>query len=66
MEWEGSRPDLGLVYSEELAVAAGVFTVNECKAAPVVYSQKILPSAQIKAIITNSGQANAATGAEGT
>ncbi|MBN8536792.1 MAG: bifunctional glutamate N-acetyltransferase/amino-acid acetyltransferase ArgJ [Deltaproteobacteria bacterium] len=59
------RPDLGLVYSEELAVAAGVFTVNECKAAPVVYSQKILPSAQIKAIITNSGQANAATGAEG-
>lgn len=59
------RPDLGLVYSEELAVAAGVFTVNECKAAPVVYSQKILPSANIKAIITNSGQANAATGAEG-
>lgn len=59
------RPDLGLVYSENLSVAAGVFTKNECKAAPVLYCQKLLPSATIKAIITNSGQANAATGPEG-
>ena len=59
------RHDLGLVYSENLAVAAGVFTLNECKAAPVLYCQKILPSANVKAIITNSGQANAATGQEG-
>ena len=59
------RPDLGLIYSENLCVAAGVFTKNECKAAPVLYCQKLLPSDQIKAIITNSGQANAATGPEG-
>lgn len=59
------RPDLGVIISEPAAVAVGVFTTNECKAAPVTYSQALLPSPHIKAIITNSGQANAATGAEG-
>src|SRR5437763_1547769 len=59
------RPDLGLIYTEKDCVAAGVFTLNECKAAPVLYSQKLLPSNNIRAIITNSGQANAATGATG-
>jgi glutamate N-acetyltransferase/amino-acid N-acetyltransferase len=56
------RPDLGIIISEKDAVAAGVFTVNECKAAPVTYSQGILPSDFVRAIVTNSGQANAATG----
>lgn len=59
------RPDLALVFSESPCVAAAVFTKNECKAAPVVYSQKIVPSDSVRAIITNSGQANAATGPEG-
>lgn len=59
------RPDVGLIYTEKNCVAAGVFTVNEMKAAPVVYCQNLLPSAQIRAIITNSGQANAATGSQG-
>ncbi len=59
------RPDLALVYSETPCVAAGVFTKNECKAAPVTYCQKLVPSDSIRAIITNSGQANAATGPEG-
>src|SRR5476649_2278734 len=59
------RPDLGIIYSEEEAVAAGVFTLNQCKAAPVLYAQGILPSTHIRAIVTNSGQANAATGPEG-
>jgi glutamate N-acetyltransferase/amino-acid N-acetyltransferase len=56
------RPDLGILISEIPAVAAGVFTLNECKAAPVNYSKKLLPSDNIRAIFTNSGQANAATG----
>lgn len=60
------RPDLALVYSETPCVAAGVFTLNECKAAPVLYCQALVPSDSIRAIITNSGQANAATGPEGT
>ena len=56
------RPDLGIIISETNATAAGVFTRNEVKAAPVLYSQNLLPSAYVRAIITNSGQANAATG----
>ncbi len=59
------RPDLGIIISETDSVVAGVFTRNECKAAPVLYSQKLVPASNIKAIITNSGQANAATGEEG-
>lgn len=60
------RPDIGLLISEIPAVAAGVFTLNEAKAAPVKYSQALLPAENVRAIVTNSGQANAATGAEGT
>jgi glutamate N-acetyltransferase/amino-acid N-acetyltransferase len=56
------RPDLGLILSECDAVAAGVFTKNQCKAAPIIYSQALLPSQKIRAIVTNSGQANASTG----
>jgi glutamate N-acetyltransferase / amino-acid N-acetyltransferase len=59
------RPDMGLLLSEVPAVVAGVFTLSECKAAPVRYTQKLLPADNILAILTNSGQANAATGAEG-
>lgn len=59
------RPDLGLILSAVDCVAAGVFTSNECKAAPILHSQSLLPSAKIRAVITNSGQANAATGPQG-
>ena len=59
------RPDIGLLISDRDAVAAGVFTLNECKSASVVYSKEMLPSAHVRAIVTNSGQANAATGLEG-
>jgi glutamate N-acetyltransferase/amino-acid N-acetyltransferase len=59
------RPDLGVIISENPAVAAGVFTQNQCKAAPVTYCEQLLPSSTIKAIITNSGEANAATGFNG-
>lgn len=59
------RPDLGILISDRPAVAVGVFTQNLCKAAPVTYCQGLLPSDQIRAIVTNSGQANAATGPEG-
>ncbi|MCM2282062.1 MAG: bifunctional glutamate N-acetyltransferase/amino-acid acetyltransferase ArgJ [Bdellovibrionaceae bacterium] len=59
------RPDLGIVISDRPSVAVGVFTQNQCKAAPVTHCQNLLPSDQIRAIVTNSGQANAATGPEG-
>ncbi len=59
------RPDLGLIYSEVDCVAAGVFTLNQLRAAPILYSQNLLPSNTIRAVITNSGQANAGTGPQG-
>lgn len=59
------RPDLGLILSDRPSVGAGVFTENRFAAAPVHYCRSILPSTTIRAIVTNSGQANAATGPEG-
>lgn len=59
------RPDLGIIISEVPATAVGVYTLNEMKAASIRYCQSILPSSQVRAIVTNSGQANAATGALG-
>jgi len=59
------RPDYGVILSEPEAVGVGVFTKNECKAAPVTYCMGVLPSKHVRAIVTNSGQANAATGPEG-
>ena len=59
------RPDLGIIISDAPCVATGVFTQNVCRAAPVQYCEKVLPAKNIKAIITNSGQANAATGTNG-
>lgn len=59
------RPDLGVILSSVPATAAGVYTTNLAAAACVQYCRSILPSSSIRALITNSGQANAATGAEG-
>ena len=59
------RPDLGMILSDKSCVAVGVFTQNRCQAPCVQYCQALLPANNIKAIITNSGQANAATGKQG-
>lgn len=59
------RPDLGIIVSDRDATAAGVFTTNQMAAAPVRYCRSLLPASDIRAILTNSGQANAATGAQG-
>ena len=60
----GAR-DLSLIYSTVPARAAGVFTTNAFKAAPVLVSMERIKSGLIQAILTNSGNANAATGAAG-
>jgi len=59
------RPDLALVVSETEAACAGAFTVNRAKAAPVVDAERRLPAERIRAIVINSGNANALTGPEG-
>ena len=59
------RKDLALVYSRVPAVAAGVFTTNKVKAAPVLLNMERIRSAQGRAVVLNSGNANACTGEQG-
>lgn len=59
------RLDVGLIYAEKPAVAAGVFTRNRVKAAPVIISRERLRRGAAQAILVNSGNANACTGEQG-
>ncbi|MFZ5799578.1 MAG: bifunctional glutamate N-acetyltransferase/amino-acid acetyltransferase ArgJ [Desulfobulbus sp.] len=59
------RLDLALIYSESPAVAAGVFTTNKVKAAPLLLDMDRLGKGKAQAILINSGNANACTGKEG-
>jgi glutamate N-acetyltransferase / amino-acid N-acetyltransferase len=62
----GGRKDLALVLNTGPDyAAAGVFTSNRVKAAPVVWSQQVLSDRQLQAVILNSGRANACTGPDG-
>lgn len=60
------RTDMAMVYSQVPCVAAGTFTKNVVKAAPVKWDQQVVKSgAKAQVVIVNSGIANACTGAEG-
>ncbi len=60
------RKDMAMIYSESPCVAAGTFTTNIVKAAPVKWDQQVVKeSAFARAVIINAGIANACTGAEG-
>lgn len=60
------RTDMAMIYSQVPCVAAGTFTQNIVKAAPVRWDQQVVKSgAKAQAVIVNSGIANACTGAEG-
>ena len=59
------KADLALICSEERAVAAATFTTNKIKAAPVKVSAAHLRSTDVRAVVLNSGNANACTGLEG-
>ena len=62
---EGGRKDLALIFSGAPAKAAGVFTGNCFKAAPVLLDMERIRGGMAQAILANSGNANAATGQEG-
>ncbi len=62
---KGGELDLALLFSEGEAVTAGVFTTNKVKAAPVILSQENIQDGKARAIIANSGNANACTGKDG-
>jgi glutamate N-acetyltransferase/amino-acid N-acetyltransferase len=59
-------PDVALVVNDgPLDAAAAVFTSNRVKAAPVLWSQQVIADARLKAVLLNSGGANACTGPAG-
>ena len=60
-----TRLDLALVYSTEPTTSAGTFTTNRVRAACVRVSQSHLKRGNVRAIVANSGNANACTGAGG-
>lgn len=60
------RDDMAVIYSQVPCKAAGTFTTNVVKAAPVKWDQEIVKNSEsVQAVIVNSGIANACTGAEG-
>lgn len=59
------RLDLAMVYSDRKCTSAGTFTTNRVKAAPVRVSQSHLRKGNLRAVIVNSGNANACTGLQG-
>lgn len=63
---KGEKKDMAMIYSEAPCMAAGVFTTNVVKAAPVKWDYKVVhESAFAQAVVVNSGIANACTGEEG-
>ncbi|MFI9581693.1 bifunctional glutamate N-acetyltransferase/amino-acid acetyltransferase ArgJ [Streptomyces sp. NPDC052236] len=63
---KGGNPDLALVVNNgPRRAAAGVFTSNRVKAAPVLWSEQVLRGGDVTAVVLNSGGANACTGPQG-
>jgi glutamate N-acetyltransferase/amino-acid N-acetyltransferase len=63
---KGGNPDLALVVNNgPRRAAAGVFTSNRVKAAPVLWSEQVLKGGEVTAVVLNSGGANACTGPKG-
>jgi len=60
-----TREDLTLIVADQPAVAAGVYTTNLVCAAPVTLDRQRTPSDRMRAVIVNSGNANACTGQRG-
>jgi glutamate N-acetyltransferase/amino-acid N-acetyltransferase len=62
---KSGKSDLAILYSESPATVAGVFTVNQIKAAPVLLTSKRVVGGTARAVVINSGNANACTGEQG-
>jgi len=61
------KKDLALIYSETSCTAAGTFTLNKVQAAPIQVSKEIIKNKKtVRAVLVNSGNANACTGEQGT
>ena len=59
------KKDMALIVSECSAVTAAAFTTNKVKAAPVIWDMDVLKGGMARAVVVNSGNANACTGGQG-
>ena len=59
------KKDLGMIFCDVPACAAGVFTTNQVQAAPVLLDKERIKTGRCQAIVANSGNANACTGKQG-
>ena len=63
---KGTKKDMAMIVSSAPCMAAGTFTTNLVKAAPVKWDQHVVyEHGEARAVVVNSGIANACTGAEG-
>jgi glutamate N-acetyltransferase/amino-acid N-acetyltransferase len=62
---KGEKPDLALIVALAPGSAAGMFTTNRMRSAPVIQSEAKLTSGRAQAVIINSGNSNACTGPQG-
>ena len=63
---ESGLPDLAVVVNDGPSdAAAGVFTSNRVKAAPVLWTEQVVKGGRVRAVVLNSGGANACTGPDG-
>ncbi len=62
---KGGALDMALIFAERECAAAGVFTANKVKAAPVLLTKKHIQNGKARAIVANAGNANACTGEGG-
>lgn len=62
---KSKKTDLVLIATDRPAKATAVFTTNRLKAAPVLQGQKAVRNGKLRAVVVNSGNANAATGKQG-
>jgi len=62
---KSGKPDFAVIYSENSADTAAVYTSNKVKGAPLIVTKKHLANGQAQAIVINSGVANVCTGEKG-
>ncbi len=62
---KSEKPDVAVLYSEYPTSCAALFTTNKFCAAPVILGREVLKKGKARAIVINSGNANAATGTQG-
>lgn len=62
---KSGKPDVALIVADQPVAAAGMYTRNQIVAAPVILCRKRTPAQSIRAIVANSGNANACTGEAG-